>query len=384
MTETDRFSQERKDIEWIPIEQLKLDIRNPRLTSTIADSTLTQDDMVKLLWRVMDVMEIALSIAVNGYFPGEPLFVIPEENHNSPQVYLVVEGNRRLAAVKLITDPKLRKEVGAAELDREITAELVESLRILPVIIYQTREELWKYLGFRHINGPKPWDAFSKAQYVAQVHDEYGIPLDEIARMIGDRHATVQRLYRGYETLVQAETQTGFNREDRFRNRFFFSHLYTALDQPQFQEFLGMERENSLQANPVPESHLKELEELMVWLYGKKSDGLEPVIKQQNPDLNILREIISKQESLVIFRSLAAKGSPFALTRAHEVAVGDERRFSDALIMAKDQLQQASATVSTGYQGRKELFDIAEDIYKTASGLRRTMRTILDRRRGRA
>lgn len=372
----DSFSSKNLKIEWEEFDNLKLDIQNPRIASITNDKTLSQDELVKLLWTEMAVAEIALSIAVNGYFSGEPLFVVPAKETGK---YIVVEGNRRLAAVRILLKDDLRREIKATELDENILEENLQTLELLPVVKYNTREELWKYLGFRHINGPKPWDAFSKAQYIAQVHDEYGVPLDEIAKMIGDQHSTVKRLYRGYEALVQAEQQTSFNREDRFRNKFYFSHLYTALDQPQFLDFLGMERDESLVKNPVPKSHLSQLEELLTWLYGNRDRGLEPIITRQNPDLNTLREVIGKQESLTVFRTLAARGSPFALARSHEIAIGDEQRFSDAIIEAKDKLQQASATVNTGYRGDEELFQIIEAINSTAQGIRRSMKSIRDK-----
>ncbi len=371
------FSRKDLEVGWEPFEHLRLDIKNPRIASITNDEELSQDELVKLLWTEMAVEEIAISIAVNGYFSGEPLFVIPDvKTKENSTTFIVVEGNRRLAAVRILLNEQLRQEIKATELDEHISIDKLQTLRTLPIIKYSTREELWKYLGFRHINGPKPWDAFSKAQYISQVHDEYEVPLNDIAKMIGDKHSTVKRLYRGYEVLVQAEQQTNFDREDRFRNKFYFSHLYTALDQPQFQNHLNIERDSSLKESPVPATHLDHLEELMVWLYGKKSDGLEPVVKRQNPDLNILREVISKQESLTVFRALASRGSPFALARSHEIAIGDKRRFSDALIEAKDKLQQASATVNTGYMGDENLFLIMRDIVSTADGLKRSMETI--------
>ena len=374
------FSRKDLEIEWVKFDALRLDIQNPRTASITEDEDLTQDELVKLLWTEMAVAEIALSIAINGYFSGEPFFVIPDpESEEGKTSYIVIEGNRRLAAVRILLQDQLRKEIRATELEDNIDEEVLGTLQILPVVIYETREQLWKYLGFRHINGPKPWDAFSKAQYIAQVHDIYSIPLDDIAKMIGDQHSTVKRLYRGYEILIQAENKTNFNREDRFRNRFYFSHLYTAMDQPQFQMFLGITRDESLIENPVPGSHLNNLEELMVWLYGKKSEGLEPIVRRQNPDLNTLREVIGNQESLTVFRTLASRGSPFALDRSHEIAIGDQRRFSDALIEAKDKLQQASATVNTGYLGDDELFQIVEAIVGTAQGLRRSMKPVRDR-----
>ena len=287
---------------------LLLDPENPRLAS--GEGANLQEEIIGILWREMAVDEVAFSIAANGFFPEEPLFVVPGDPKKAGQrgKYIVVEGNRRLAAVILLVDRKLRNKLKATDLP-DVSNKRREELSKLPVVIYPTRESLWMYCGFRHINGTQPWDAFSKAKYVAKVYEDYKVGLDDIARRIGDRHATVKRLYRGFKVLLQAEQQTGFDKEDRFRNKFYFSHLYTALDQPDFQKFLGIMAETSLKPNPVPRGKLDELGELMAWIYGRKSTNTEPVIRKQNPDLNNLRVVIAKPAALSLLRagySLAA------------------------------------------------------------------------------
>lgn len=224
------FEPNPNEIVDIPSGQLLLDTENARLAWR-ADGD-SQEDLVQILWTEMAVDEVAWSIAGNGFFRSEPLFVIiqnPDALTRIDQKFVVVEGNRRFASVLLLQDEDLRERVGATSLpviDNVRRAELGN----LPAIIYPDRKSLWTTVGFRHINGIKPWDSFSKAQYVADVHETYSIPLMEIAEKIGDRHATVKRLYRGYKVLEQAESEGVFDREDRARNRFYFSHLYTALD----------------------------------------------------------------------------------------------------------------------------------------------------------
>lgn len=353
----------------IPVEQLILDAENARLAYRLDGDS--REDLVRILWTEMAVDEVALSIAANGFFRSEPLFVIienPQEKDRKKQRFTVVEGNRRLAAVLLLRSEPLRKKMRATNLP-EINAERHAGLDTIPAIIYPSRESLWTSVGFRHISGIKTWGSFSKAKYVADVHESYGIPLPEIASRIGDRHSTVRRLYRGYKILQQAESQAGFDRKDIARNRLFFSHLYTAVDQKAFQHFLSIDPEGSLKPNPVPESKLTELAELMTWLYGKKSRGIEPVVRRQNPDLNTLREVVSKQDSLSALRS------GYSLERSHAIAIGEKRRFRDALISAKVELQNAMAAITTGYAGEDDLYDVFRDIVKISDSIRREMET---------
>ena len=337
-----------------PVDQLLLDVENPRLASGAGGET--QEDLLRVLWTEMAVDEVAFSIAANGFFREEPLLVIPADNVKGGKgKYIVVEGNRRLAAVLLLRDAKLREKLKVTGLPA-IDSKRRTDLDAIPVFRYPDRERLWTFCGFRHINGAKPWDAFSKAQYVATVHEQYHVSLDDIAKKIGDRHATVRRLYRGYKVLEQAEERAGFSKEDRVRNRFYFSHLYTAVDQTEFQKFLGIDAEKSLKPNPVPQSKLPELKELMTFLYGQRSTGKEPLVRTQAPDLNILREVISKPAALSAIRS------GLSLERAYDIGTGDKRRFRDSLTRAKEELQQAKGTVTKGYSGEEDLYETITDI----------------------
>ena len=217
------------------IDQLRFDRRNPRL---FLDGELDESDLVERLWKEFAVDELALSIASNGYFEHEPLFVAPENGK-----LVVVEGNRRLAAVRILVDGTLRTKVGASDLPT-ITSARRKELATLPAIECE-RQSIWQYVGFKHVNGPQPWQSYAKAQYVAWVHNELGEELDEIARRIGDRHTTVRRLYRGLMVLRQAEESGRFDLDDRWKKHFSFSHLYTGLDYQNIRELLGIDNESS-------------------------------------------------------------------------------------------------------------------------------------------
>src|SRR5215471_14913821 len=175
--------------ELIEVSKLNLDPKNPRL----AGQHLNIEDQVeitRLLWQERAVNELVASIAANEYWQHEVLFATTEAGR-----LVVIEGNRRLAAVKLLTDEKLRAQVKATGIP-EISQGAKKKLEKLPVIKC-TRRQVWDYIGFKHVNGPQDWDSIAKAEYIARVHNDYGIPLDTIANTIGDRHNTVKRLYRG-------------------------------------------------------------------------------------------------------------------------------------------------------------------------------------------
>ena len=162
---------------------------------------------------------------------------------------VVIEGNRRLAAVKLLLNPALASSLNfdAPGLTKSEEAALLT----LPCLL-STREGAWRYLGFKHVNGPAKWSSYAKSQYIANVHRDYGVPLADIAQQIGDTHRTVQRLFRGLMVIEQAERVGVFDREDRWRNHFSFSHLYTGIDYPGISEFIGLRPAADEEEEPVP------------------------------------------------------------------------------------------------------------------------------------
>jgi hypothetical protein len=359
-------------VESLPVEQLLLDPENPRLEGVI--DTTNQLELTKAMWREMAVSEVALSIAENGFFEEEPLFAIPGPQLNGNRSYIVVEGNRRLTAVKLLLDDNLRRLVKATDLPVLNAAER-KKLQELPVSVYGKRKDLWAYFGFRHVNGPKEWDSLSKAAYIAKVRKEYGKSLEEITRKIGDQHSTVKRIYRGYVLLEQAEKMTEFKRDDITRNRFYFSHLYTAADYEEVQKFLGTNAENSLCDDPISKKHLPQLEQLMIWLFGSRERDIEPVIQTQAPDLSYLRSVVGNKPALAALRS------GISLQRAYAISLGDSRRFEDSLVQAKDALQEAKATVTTGYKGDRDLMDQMESIGTLTASLLDDMRKVARRKK---
>jgi hypothetical protein len=346
-------------------EDLRFDPNNPRFYGE--DGADDQASMLQALWRDFAVDEIALSIAANGFFEYEPLFVSMENGE-----HVVVEGNRRLAAVKLLRSPELRRNVGATDLP-ELSPEAVDALARLPVIV-TPRSAIWQYIGFKHVNGPQPWQSFSKAQYIAWVHNDLGVPLEDIAGQIGDQHATVKRLYRGLMVLQQAE-EAGFDREDRAKSHFSFSHLYTGLDYPGVRKFIGLTEARDFTPRPINRSKVPALRELCVWLYGSQSRNARPLVQSQNPDLRRLDEVLQSTDGTAALR----QGLPLSVSL--DISRGDERLFREALVGAKSLMQDGRGKLLTGYAGEPDLLQTAEDIAELAESMVDEMQRIRRQRR---
>lgn len=346
-------------VEDIEVDRLELDPHNPRLVDFGLTNKATPTEILGVLWAKMAVDEVALSIAANGFYRHEPLYA----TRDGGKLY-VVEGNRRLAAVKLLLDAKLRAKVRATDLPA-ISAAEKERLKTLPVIVCK-RDEIWSYLGFKHINGPQAWESYPKATYIGWVHNKLNVSLDDIAERIGDKHSTVARLYDALMVLEQGEEEGVFDRDDRTKEHFSFSHLTTGLGYVGIQSFLGLPRGDDKtigKRRPVPRFHVKQLGEFLVWLYGRKSDDTPPVVQSQNPDLRRLDTVLKNKEATAALR----KGLPLSVSL--EISKGDERVFRESLVAAKQNLQKARGTVLTGYDGSDDLLETAEDIAELARSM---------------
>ena len=337
----------------INVSDLHFDARNPRLVEF--SQLKTEDEILQVLWDNMAVNEIVMSILANGFFENEVLYAAVEEGK-----YVVVEGNRRLAAVKLILDPGRCK--GMSKYAGRITEELREKLNEgLPVVLLEKREDAWRYIGFKHVNGPVKWDSYAKAEYIAQVHNDYGVALDDIAEQIGDSQKTTIKLYQGLMVLRQADRETEFRIGDVFYGKVYFSHVYTAIAYEGFQKFLDLNVSTGTD-RPVPANKSKQLEEVMYWLLGSKRNSIRPVIRSQNPDIRNLNKVLMNQAAVQV---LKASGD---LEAALDISQDGGDVFYQAIVGAQMNIQKALSKISY-YNGEADLLETAMNVANSADNL---------------
>ena len=344
-----------EDLKMMRVSDLAFDLDNPRLVEFDLKRNASDSEVVQILWDTMDVRELVLSIVASGFFQHEPLIVVREDGKN-----VVIEGNRRLAAVKILLDPAPGEILNANV--PAITEEKRDLLRELPTI-GATRKNAWRYLGFKHVNGPAKWSSYAKSEYIAKVRSDFGVSLEDIARQIGDTHRIVQRLFRGIMVLKQAEHMEVFDREDRWRRHFSFSHLYTGLGYPGISSFIGLRPESEEDLEPVPRGKKVELRELFIWLYGSKGEDKPPVIQSQNPDLRRLDAVVANRSAIAAFRA----GSE--LSYAFEISRPSPNVFEESLHAAKRNLEKARSLLTTGYDDSRQLLRVAEEVADLADDL---------------
>jgi hypothetical protein len=186
--------------------------------------------------RYYDLEELGWSMVEHGYFDEEPLLVVQPESTSDKRI--VVEGNRRLATLKLLSDSQARLYVGKPVWDTiaDAAAEKGRDLTRVPVREYHTRQELIEYLGFRHVSGLMQWEAEAKARFVYQLISDYGHDFGEVARTIGSRSDAIRRQFIAWGALEQAR-RAGVDVSQAIRR---FGVLYRALQNPNTRKFLGL------------------------------------------------------------------------------------------------------------------------------------------------
>ncbi len=353
----------------LAVGKLRFDPKNPRLSSNGPAAKTTDLEIIRRLAENADLGELLQSIAASGYIDIEPLVVLKEAGS-----YTVLEGNRRLAAIKLLSEPALAAK--AEIVLPPITAANTASLAEVTVYRVETRDEARDFIGFKHINGPYRWDSLAKGRFAAEwfrreKEKKDGLSLKDIARRMGDRHDTLQRMVAGVYVLDQARTEKLFEIEDRYPGRpFAFSHLYTALTRPGYRSFLGLPdewRTNDPEPDPIPRDKLPNLKRIMVWLYGSKEDDIEPIVTSQNPHVKMLGEILANPRARTIILGRAD------LAAADAEAENPGEQFEKNLVEAHRQTEDAVKKVRA-YTGDITLLEIAKELRENADLLHENMR----------
>lgn len=109
----------------VNISELIFDPKNPRLPQNL-QGVRDEKKIIEYMVGYGNILELMESIAETGYSDAEPLLVVKDKKDK----YIVVEGNRRLAAVKLLNNP------GLSELRKKVISEIVENASVeAPVML---------------------------------------------------------------------------------------------------------------------------------------------------------------------------------------------------------------------------------------------------------
>ena len=231
-----------KEIVQVPVSSLKLDQENPRLAEGADVSS--QAALMNLFYDNYVLEELASSYVANGFFPSEHLLVLKDENGPGG---IVLEGNRRLAALKFLLHDGDAAEAGLPEYqtDEEFTVADRKALEEVPVLYVDSRDEIWAYLGFRHISGPKEWSPAAKARYVSMRIDEVAKTDPEhcfkiVGKEIGSNTGGARNMYIQYAVLRAARDEHDLYKEATYVSDKRFGVWERLLHNANIYDYIGL------------------------------------------------------------------------------------------------------------------------------------------------
>lgn len=341
------------------VDDLQFDPVNPRLPSSKTGAS--ERDVLEYMVIEAKVTDLMLSIATQGYFNGEPILVVPSESDNGK--FIVVEGNRRLAALKLLINPE--KAPLKHDTINEISQTAIHKPDEIPVIVYSKREDVLEYLGYRHITGVDQWDSLAKARYLYQLKStrsekDYKLLLKELAKIIGSRGDYVHKLLSGYELYKEIEANDFYKISGLNEESFSFSLLTTATSYTEIGAFVGASNDKSTEKINKPH-----LEELTKWVF-KEDEGKTRLGESRN--LKTLNAVISSPKALQAFRD----GRP--LEEARLLTDEPKEIFSNSIDTAlkrlkdaKDQSHLINKPNQLDADNLREIFQMARELYTSVN-----------------
>jgi hypothetical protein len=250
------------EITYISLKDLVFDPQNPRLPPEVNHGN--EQNIIEYMLREANLLELIQSILENGYFHSEPLLVAPAKDGR----FIVVEGNRRLAALKLLENPNLSRVKQNSI--KEIISSKKWNLEKIPCISHKKRDDILNYLGYRHITGVKSWGPLEKARYLQQLFEKnknQGSPEDNyktLAKMIGSQANHVGKLLGSLKLYDLANDKAYFDIKID-PSEIDFSILYTAVGFKNIHQYIGLESPGDINKKHI---NWKNFEFIFRCLYG--------------------------------------------------------------------------------------------------------------------
>jgi len=343
-------------VQSIPTSELYFDPENPRFYR-LNDPSSTEAVIEEMFDE--GVQDLMLSIAQKGYFQGEPLLVVADKDRK----WVVVEGNRRLAATKLLNKeiPPPKQHSTSVKLIREEIRETAPTK--LPCIVYPDRHDILHYLGYRHITGIKPWNALSKAKYLAQLRDLFYSHLAKqeqlkaLANAIGSRSDYVGKSLTALSLYQHAEDKKFFKLPIR-TDDVEFSYLTTAIGYTPICTWLGLENPADIE---MPNLDADNLKSAFAWMFAKDQQGR--TILGESRNLKELACIVQSSDAITVLNDTGRLSEAFLYTDGPQAALQSAmEQATEHIRVIWNMLPKTRPFSSDHADMSQELFDRIRDV----------------------
>jgi len=357
--------------------ELLLDKENPRFGLSHA---ATQDEALEMLVRGASLKELWDSINSQGWIDFEPLVALSKKVDGK---WIVIEGNRRVAALQTLLDPdrlppNLAKRVPQISLLAQRSLRTQNGQKPLNLLLVENRHDADAFIGFKHVNGPASWGSLAKAKFAQAMFQrlvDHGkdrpSALLAVQEALGDTNSTsIVRMIMAFKVFEQAIANDFISQEQLEDGVMGFSHLYTMMPNPASRIFLGLGEQalsaESITNDPVPTESLENLNYMIGWLFG--NEKAEKVIKSQGTDRPRLQKVlaaVSSRETLIATGDLSQAVAELGL---------DVDDWRNRLTKLEKQAKDLSTDL---FDLQDELApDIAVDAYRRAVAAERACKSI--------
>lgn len=346
-------------LKYAKLDELYFDPMNPRLGRNNTGRDVSQEKVLELMsgWKLD---ELALSyLESGGFWTHEAVLVTTEELYGKPRL-VVIEGNRRIAALKYLSDAI--KERAATRKWKEIAESKATPEGLfekIPYIEVGSREEIESFLGFRHVTGIKEWKPAEKAEFIAKMIDDRGMSYEQVMRKIGSKTATVRQHYISYRLLLQIGNVPEENLQERF------SVMYLSLRTQGVQKYLQIDiyADPETAKKPVSRKRIAYLSNFALWLFGDSEKERPPLFTDSRQVDNFGR-ILESDEAIEYLERAEKPSFEIAL----RISGGDEPEIIKLVETAADNIEMA-LTRAHFFKKSKKLKKAVERLAKDATQL---------------
>ena len=225
----------------LQVTSLMLDAENPRIPEM--GKNPSQRDIAAELIRHDGAYDLARDIAEQGYFPSETLIATKENGQ-----MVVLEGNRRLAALKCLLSPSFAPEEYEKRFRLLQAKRDTAALRKVRVSVAPSREVAVPIILARHTQqGIQRWEPQQQAKFVASLVS-LDMTVDEVAKQYGIAPGDVLRaikVHTMYQVACVLDLPDDIIELVRNPRAFSVSTLERLIDTASFRDFVGIEFDDS-------------------------------------------------------------------------------------------------------------------------------------------
>lgn len=227
----------------VGIDELFLDVNNPRFYGETDLQLFDAKDVFDLknqeiirqyILKKYAASEIVESILEVGFIPVD--LIVVEEKEGK---FVVIEGNRRVTALKTIFGNIERKEISVSQ-------EIYESISHFEALKIRSKNgtgELKKWIlqGIRHVSGVRGWGPYQQAMLIYELHYAHGLKFKDIGKTIGIHFNRVSTMLRAYLGILQMKKFEEY--KDKAHGN-LFSHFEQAYIKKQIRDWLNWDEDS--------------------------------------------------------------------------------------------------------------------------------------------